>query len=74
MEQLNKIEIRGYVGSITVHHMGERDMARFTVATSTAYKDKDGGARSMSSDGSGIRNTPGWTASSGIHMIYLPAG
>ena len=44
MEQLNKIEIRGYVGSITVHHMGERDMARFTVATSTAYKDKDGGA------------------------------
>lgn len=44
MEQLNKIEIRGYVGSITIHHIGDREMARMTVATSNAYKDKDGGA------------------------------
>ena len=44
MEQLNKIEIRGYVGSITIHHMGDRQMARMTVATSNAYKDKEGAA------------------------------
>lgn len=44
MEQLNKIEIRGYVGSVTLHHGSEREMARFTVATSTAYRDREGGA------------------------------
>lgn len=44
MEQLNKIELRGYVGSVIFHNSGEKLMARFTVATSTAYKDRDGGA------------------------------
>lgn len=44
MEQLNRIELRGYVGSITIYPAGERKMARFTLATSMAYKDKDGAA------------------------------
>lgn len=43
MEQLNKIEIRGYVGNIT-RYEGERAMARMTVATSHAFKDRTGAA------------------------------
>jgi len=41
MEQLNKIEIRGYVGSVT-RYDGEKPMVRLTVATSHAFKDKNG--------------------------------
>lgn len=44
MEQLNRIEIRGYVGNVAIHRSGEKVMARITVATSTAYKDRDGSA------------------------------
>ena len=44
MEQLNRIELRGYVGSIQTYPVGEKKMARFTLATSMAYKDKDGAA------------------------------
>lgn len=44
MEQLNRIEVRGNVGSIRLQPVGDRLAARFTVATNYAYKDKDGGA------------------------------
>lgn len=44
MEQLNRIEIRGYVGSVSFFNGGDRRMARFSVATSYAYKDRDGSA------------------------------
>lgn len=43
MEQLNKIEIRGYVGSVT-RYGGEKAMVRLTVATSHAFKDRNGAA------------------------------
>lgn len=42
MEQLNRIEIRGNVGSVKLQPVGEKLAARFTVATNYAYKDKDG--------------------------------
>lgn len=44
MEQLNRIELRGVVGSIRIQTFSENVMARMTVATNYAYKDKDGAA------------------------------
>lgn len=42
MEQLNRIEIRGVVGSVKFSVINERQMARFSVVTNYAYKDKEG--------------------------------
>ena len=42
MEQLNRIEIRGMVGSVRLQTFSDNVMARMTVATNHAYKDKDG--------------------------------
>jgi single-strand DNA-binding protein len=44
MEQLNRIEIRGSVGSIRMQTFTDNMVARFTVATNYAYKDKEGQA------------------------------
>jgi len=44
MEQLNRIELRGVVGSIRMQTFSENVMARMTVATNYAYKDRDGAA------------------------------
>lgn len=42
MEQINRIEILGYVGNVTLYTGGESICARFTVATSHAFRDKNG--------------------------------
>ena len=42
MEQLNKVQLRGYIGSIKVHTVGCSKVARFSVATNYAYKDAQG--------------------------------
>ena len=44
MEQLNKIELRGIVGSVRVQIYDESKMARISLATNYAYKDRDGTA------------------------------
>ena len=44
MEQLNRIELRGSVGSIRTQTFTDNMAARFTVATNYAYKDKEGRA------------------------------
>lgn len=44
MEQLNRIEIRGNVGSVRIQAVGDNSVAHFTVATNYAYKEKDGSA------------------------------
>ncbi len=44
MEQLNRIELRGTVGSVRMQTFTDNRVARFTVATNYAYKDKEGGA------------------------------
>ncbi len=44
MEQLNRIELRGSVGSVKMQTFTDNMVARFTVATNYAYKDKDGKA------------------------------
>jgi len=42
MEQLNRIEIRGVVGNFRLSIINERQVARFSVVTNYAYKDKEG--------------------------------
>lgn len=44
MEQLNRIELRGAVGSVKLQAFSEAKVARITVATNYAYKDKTGAA------------------------------
>ncbi|MBQ9548496.1 MAG: single-stranded DNA-binding protein [Bacteroidales bacterium] len=44
MEQLNRIELRGLVGSVKVQDVSGRKVARLTVATNFAYKDRNGNA------------------------------
>ena len=45
MEQLNRVELRGLVGSVRHQTSGARRMAHFTVATSRAYRDRSGQAQ-----------------------------
>lgn len=42
MEQLNRIEIRGIVGAVRHVNVRDESGANFNVATSYAYRDKDG--------------------------------
>lgn len=42
MEQLNRVELRGVVGSVRLQQIGNTKVANVTVATSLAYKDKSG--------------------------------
>lgn len=42
MEQINKIELLGIVGSVRTQFIGERRMAKFTMVTNRAYKNKEG--------------------------------
>ena len=42
MEQLNRIELRGSVGSIRIQKISGTNVANFTVATNLAYRSKDG--------------------------------
>lgn len=44
MEQMNRIELRGIVGSVKTQVSSGNKMSRFSVATSRAYKDKEGTA------------------------------
>lgn len=42
MEQINRIELAGIVGSVRIQHFGDKQMARFTVVTNRAYKNREG--------------------------------
>ena len=42
MEQLNRIELRGTVGSVRLQTFNGNQMIRFTLATNYAFKDKEG--------------------------------
>lgn len=44
MEQLNRIELRGSVGAVRIQTFEQARVARFSLATNVAYKDRDGGA------------------------------
>lgn len=42
MEQLNRIELRGIIGSVRVQTYNGRKVAKFTVATNYAYRGLEG--------------------------------
>jgi len=42
MEQLNRIELKGAVGSVRIRQVGEKSVASISLVTNFAYKDKDG--------------------------------
>ena len=42
MEQINKVELVGVVGSVRIQHFGDKQMARFTVVTYRAYNNREG--------------------------------
>lgn len=44
MEQLNRIELRGTVGSVRLQTFNQSKVARLSLATNVAYRDKDGSA------------------------------
>lgn len=45
MEQLNRIELRGVVGTVKSQIINGSRMSRFSIATSRAYKDREGVAQ-----------------------------
>ena len=45
MEHLNRIELRGVVGTVRPQVVNGTKMSRFSVATSRAYKDREGVAQ-----------------------------
>ena len=44
MEQLNKVELIGTVGSVSIQNIGERPLVRFSMATNLMYTNADGEA------------------------------
>lgn len=42
MEQINRIELRGHVGSVNTRVYPQGKVSHFTVATNYVYKDKNG--------------------------------
>ena len=42
MEQLNRVELRGTVGSVYVKDFGNTKCANFSLATNYVFKDRDG--------------------------------
>ncbi len=42
MEQLNKVELRGIVGSVRVQSVADTKVANFSVATNNAFKSQAG--------------------------------
>lgn len=42
MEQLNKVNLRGIIGSVKTFNIGDRKCAKITVATNYAYRSQDG--------------------------------
>ena len=76
MEQLNRIEIRGIVGSVRVQNVGDTKVANLSVATEYAFTTKDGGAVIETTwhyvtawEGQDIQNLDQLEKGSGIHVI-----
>ena len=42
MEQLNRVIIRGIIGNARIQNIGDTEMARFSVATDHAFKNRSG--------------------------------
>ena len=44
MEQLNSVTLRGIIGNARIQNIGDTEMARFSVATDHAFKNRSGEA------------------------------
>ena len=44
MEQLNSVTLRGIIGNARIQNIGDTQMARFSVATNQAFKNRSGEA------------------------------
>ena len=42
MEQINRIELLGIVGNVRLQYINDKQMAKFTMVTNRAYKNKEG--------------------------------
>lgn len=76
MEQLNKIEIRGIIGSVYVKNFGNAKAANFSVATDYCFKAQDGCAviettwhRVVAWEGNLIKNLDQLQKGCGVHVI-----
>ena len=76
MEHLNKIELRGIIGSIYVKDFGNAKCANFSVATNHCFKSQDGSAviettwhRVVAWEGNLIKNLDQLKKGCGVHVI-----
>ena len=76
MEQLNRIEIRGIIGSVRVQNVGNNKVASFSVATNHGYTARDGGMcvettwhRVTAWEGKDIQNLNQIKKGSRVHVI-----
>lgn len=45
MEQLNRVELIGYLGTVKIFSVGDTKLARFSLATNAAFSDRQGNLR-----------------------------
>jgi single-strand DNA-binding protein len=76
MEQLNKVEIRGIIGSVYVKEFGNAKVANFSVATESCYTSQDGSKvievtwhRVVAWEGKQIQGLSQLKKGSGVHVI-----
>ena len=76
MEQLNRIELRGIIGSVYVKDFGNAKSANFSVATDHCFKSQDGCAviettwhRVLAWEGKDIRNLDQLKKGFGVHVV-----
>ena len=76
MEQLNRVEIRGIIGSVYVKEFGNAIVANFSVATEHCYTAKDGCAviettwhRVVAWEGNPIKDLSQLKQGLGVHVI-----
>lgn len=70
MEQLNKVELRGVVGSVKQITYTDKPMVRISVATNYAYKDREGAAVIETS----WHNVIGWQGRNIPDLVRLKKG
>ena len=76
MEHLNKVEIRGIIGSVYVKEFGNAKVANFSVATDHCYTSQDGSKvievtwhRVIAWEGDQIKDLSLLKKGSGVHVI-----
>ena len=76
MEQLNRVEIRGNIGSVYVKSIGNTKVANISVATNISYQTQDGGMciettwhRVTAWENKDVKNLDQLKKGCGVHII-----